>query len=534
MKLPGMGGASLSRSVQTVFGGFDRRSAAGDGSLRDMENLTGAEFPLLAVRPPRRILGSLSSPNGLFCAGETLCYVDGCDFYYGGSIKGRVSDSPKVFAALGRRILIWPDKVCYDPEEDSLLPLESSVTCPTETLRFADGSIYGEEAAANCIYSDTMHLADYFRVGDCIRISGCSTVPENNKEVIIREISEDGRALYCYEYSFTLPEGESRYSEQGLVTLAREVPDLDFLCVNENRVWGCKGDSIRGCKLGDPTNWNVFDGLSTDSYALDAGSAGDFTGCAAYLGYPTFFKEGQIYKLYGSVPSNFELLSSASTGVAAGSGQSIAVAGETLYYLASSGPVAYAGGSPASVAAAFAGARLRNGLAGSDGRRWYLNAEEESGLRQLFVYDTGTGLWHREDSLAAAFFARMGDRLYCLTEEGQLLLLGDTRGEVLGQEEGSFSWFAEFGDFTGGTPDKKSLTRLLLRLEAEEGTQLQVLLRWDSGAWVQAAEVEAGPKRSVLLPILPRRADQFCLRLEGEGPCRIHSLTREMRLGRER
>ena len=67
------------------------------------------------------------------------------------------------------------------------------------------------------------------------------------------------------------------------------MPELDFLCENENRLWGCKGDTIYASKLGDPFNWNVFDGVSTDSYAVDVGSAGDFTGCFAYRGYPVFF-----------------------------------------------------------------------------------------------------------------------------------------------------------------------------------------------------------------------------------------------------
>lgn len=534
MKLPAMGGASLSRAVQTGFGGYDRRSGAGDGSLWDMENLTGAEHPLLAVRPPRRLLRTLERPNGLFCAGEVLCWVDGSDFFCDGSVKGQVSDSPKVFAALGRRILIWPDKLCYDPETERLSPLESRVSCPAGTLRFAGGSIYGEAAAANCIRSSSVCLSDYFRVGDCIRIDGCTALPENNKSVIIREISEEGHCLHCYENSFTLPEGEESAAEPGVLTLAREVPELDWLCVNENRVWGCKGDSIRGCKLGDPTNWNVFDGLSTDSFAVEAGSAGSFTGCAAFLGYPTFFKEGQVFKLYGSLPSNFELLSSAGTGVASESGGSLAVAGETLCYLASSGPVAYAGGSPAPLGAALAGLKLRRGIGGSDGLRWYLNAEDQEGRRQLFVYDSRSGLWHREDCFDALCFARQGDRLFCLSAAGQLLLLGDTRGETLGQEEEPFHWFAEFGDFTGGTPDKKRLTRLLLRLEAEAGTRLQLLLRWDSGGWERVAELRADVKRSFLLPLPPRRADHFRLRLEGQGPCRLHSLTQEVLLGRER
>ena len=80
---------------------------------------------------------------------------------------------------------------------------------------------------------------------------------------------------------------------------------------------GCgaaKGDTVYASKLGDPFNWNVFDGLSTDSYAVDVGSAGDFTACCSYLGYPCMFKEEHIYKVYGDKPSNFQVMGSASWG----------------------------------------------------------------------------------------------------------------------------------------------------------------------------------------------------------------------------
>ena len=66
---------------------------------------------------------------------------------------------------------------------------------------------------------------------------------------------------------------------------------MDFICENENRLWGCKEDTIYSSKLGDPFNWNVFDGLSTDSYAVNVRIDGDFTACCSYLGYPVFFKE---------------------------------------------------------------------------------------------------------------------------------------------------------------------------------------------------------------------------------------------------
>ena len=61
-----------------------------------------------------------------------------------------------------------------------------------------------------------------------------------------------------------------------------------------------------------------------------------------------------------------------------------------------------------------------------------------------------------------------------------------------------------------------------------------MLLRYDGGDWEQAAEFRADTRRTALLPLLPRRAESFRLRLEGEGACRIHSLTREMLPGRER
>ena len=97
------------------------------------------------------------------------------------------------------------------------------------------------------------------------------------------------------------------YSEPGAVTLKRQVPDMDYLCVNENRLWGCKGKTIFASKLGDPFNFYVFDGLPTDSWSVDDLSEGDFTGCATYLGFPIFFKERSIAKVYGTHPSNYQL-----------------------------------------------------------------------------------------------------------------------------------------------------------------------------------------------------------------------------------
>ena len=183
-------------------------------------------------------------------------------------------------------------------------------------------------------------------MGDAVTISGCTKETYNNRTPIIREISEDKKTLRFYENTFRLPDGQESITEPGTVTLKRSVPDMDFVCTNENRVWGCKGDSIFASKLGDPYNWNVFDGLSTDAFSVESGTAGAFTACVSYLGYPCFFKEDKIFKMYGTIPTNFQLMSSAVLGVMKGSHKSLAVAGETLYYLSKVGIMAYSGGMP--------------------------------------------------------------------------------------------------------------------------------------------------------------------------------------------
>lgn len=121
------------------------------------------------------------------------------------------------------------------------------------------------------------------------------------------------------------------------VAITRLMPDLDFICENENRLWGCCDNTIYASKLGDPFNWNVFDGLSTDSFAANVGSDGAFTGCISYLGYPHFFKEDNIYKVYGDKPQNFQVVKSAGLGVMAGSEKSLAILGGTLFYLSREG-----------------------------------------------------------------------------------------------------------------------------------------------------------------------------------------------------
>ena len=56
-------------------------------------------------------------------------------------------------------------------------------------------------------------------------------------------------------------DGVTPYTETGSLTVKRTVPDLLYVCENENRLWGCDKTTIYASKLGDIFNWNVYDGM---------------------------------------------------------------------------------------------------------------------------------------------------------------------------------------------------------------------------------------------------------------------------------
>ena len=526
MALPSMVYNDRIRKSQTVvFGGYDHNIGSGDGTIWDMENMTSDLYPVLAVRQPRWKVRTLSEPGGLF-AHDGLYWTDGDGFYADGVRKGTVTSGEKVMAALGPSVIIFPDKLYYNKETDTFASLEASVEGVSVTIK--NGTYAGEDAEANTI-SGSVTWSDYFREGDAVTISGAVNHPDNNKTSIIREI--DGGELRFYENVFEIADG----GDKEVLTLKREVPDMDFICSNENRLWGCKGDTIYASKLGDATNFNVFDGVSTDSYAVDVGSAGDFTACVSYLGYPIFFKEDAIYKVYGSKPSNFQVMGSATLGVEAGSHRSLAIAGEVLFYLSRAGIVSYSGGIPQNISRAFGTERYRNAVGGSDGVKYYVSLADADGAYTLFVYDTRYNIWHKEDALKTAVFAWDTELYFIDADTGEMWMNGNARTVPDGavQEDTPVS-MVEFGDFVEADANRKGTSKLQMRGELDDGASLTVEMQFDSdGIWRPVSTLTAAVKRSWYLPIIPRRSDHFRVRLRGTGGWRLFSLVRESYSGSE-
>ena len=500
-------------STQNSFGGLNRRSSASDGEIIDMKNMSSDETPLIAPRKPRTIISQSVDNNGIYAL-DGLFEVIGTVAYYKGKNVGTVLNSKKTISALGSKIVILPDKVYYDVATDEFASIESTVL--NQKVKFQDGEYAGADAKANTIYSKDFVWKDYFKVGDAVTITGAFLHTQNNQTIVVREI--EGDCLRFYENSFTI----GTTGDDETVTISRTMPDLDYICENDNRLFGCKGDTVYASKLGDVTNWNVFDGIASDSYAVDVGSPGDFTGCITYLGYPVFFKEDVIYKLYGSQPSNFQLMRSASLGVSPGDSKSLAVAGEILFYMSRVGIVAYSGATPSSVFLPFNDEKFTDSVAGSDGRKYYVSMKKTNGQHILAVYDTVFNTWHIEDDTEALGFAYL-DGLYIMTPTSVLLVNG------AGSE--TINSYVEFADETLSTPNKKSVSKIAIRCTVFDEATLEVKISYDSGEWQTVKTLPGNSKRSYYLPVIPHRCDHFRIRLEGSGRYIVHSITREYSYG---
>jgi len=393
---------------------------------------------------------------------------------------------------------------------------------------FTDGTYAGEPAEANTIHAsgaDTFDWSTWFQPGDAVAIKGAAD-EENNKTLVVREV--DGRDLRFYEHSFTLN------ATSALLEVRRAIPDMDWICVNESRVWGCKEKHIYASKLGDFKNWNTFDGLATDSYAVDVLSAGDFTGCVSFMGYPIFFKRTGIYKMYGNRPSNFEVIGSASTGCV--NGNTFAVAAETLFYLSNRGVMSYNGGMPQLISQDLGELITGNESAwgGSDNDRYWFGYTGESAA---YVFDPEKGMWHKQiysdpsnptDKLSYAYTGH--DGVVFVTAAGRRY------GKITASGSQSDAFYVEFADSDESQSNapqyganKKGTSKIQIRMVLGENSAVTVSMMFDSdGVWREVkAFSTANVKKSFYLPIIPRRSDHFKIRFEGHGSFELYSLSRE-------
>ena len=328
-------------------------------------------------------------------------------------------------------------------------------------------------------------------------------------------------------------------------TIKRKCPDIKFACESQNRIWGCSkdGHEIYASALGNPYNFYDYSGLSTDSYAVNLGTYGDFTACINYLGRPLFFKENALHAISGSYPSNAGEMDGMSysvttttefKGVEKGSERSLAIIDNILYYKSAAGIVAFDGTNTAVISDALGKEKYKNAVAGAYNNKYYVSMQDVSGIYHLFVYDTEFGTWCREDNTHVLEFININNELLFLADDNKIYSVSEE--DVLFtsdyEKEGEISWECETANYGYSYPNNKYLSRFQFRIQLTDGAKATFYIQYDSdGVWHRKGEMTGNGIKTHLFPIVPVRCDHMKIKIVGEGDAKIFSITKLLEEG---
>lgn len=394
--------------------------------------------------------------------------------------------------------------------------IHDEVVWVTITRKGAEYKYTGLSFTSSAITKDKREFK--FREGDAVTITGCSN-NENNKEAEIIIRGATANELTFDDNAFT------EATESGIITIKRTVPDLDFICESNYRLWGTHGNTIYSSKFSDPFNFKVFDGLSSDSYAIDVGSEGDFTGCMPYSSHICFFKENTLHKLYGTKPSNFQITTANVYGVQSGSEKSMHIVNEQLLYKGVGGVYAYTGGVPELISQNFGNKRYSEAVACCDGEKYYISMKNGD-TWNMFTYDVAKNIWLREDDTHAVDMTFFDGKVYYLDAEGGLYYIDKTA------DRNGIEWGATFCTMHETMNERKGYSKFHLRMDMSEGAWLAVDIKTDNDLqWKQVFTTHNEKAKTVSIPIMPTRCDSIDIRLRGKGQCTIKAFIREFTVG---
>ena len=580
MEYPILNVKQKSRQMSDAFLGYNHNLRIGDNEFYDMKNMTSDYYPVLAPRKHRGVYNDNVNATAIIAKDE-LCYVDGSALVIGEDrIEMALGGGEKQLISMGAYIIIMPDKKwinTYNTSEWGDIDYENTVDL--ENIRMTlctltgdaynpswdkpeekNGAVWMDNSTNPPVlkqYSESQKMwvsiaTTYVKIEaagiglglsqyDGVEISGFAGTGDTwghlDGSHVIWDCDEGGGWIIITGIPHTNSGQESEEPLDAKITITRKMPVMDFVIESNNRLWGCRYglnnngeivNEIYASKLGDFKNWNCYMGISTDSYAASCGTDGPFTGAITHLGYPLFFKENCVHKVYGDYPANFQIQDTTCRGVQKGSHKSLAIVNETLFYKSLNGVCAYDGSLPVEMSSALGEVRYSDAVACGHGNKYYISMK--AGKRPwMFVYDTAKGMWHKEDDLRVVAFCSYGGEIYAIENgTGHIITLLGSGAE--GEEK--VSWMVESGLVGMNMPDMKYISKILIRMSLEEGGEVNVSIQYDSmNAWEPVCMMTSTSLRSFYVPIRPRRCDHFRIRIEGIGEARIFSITRTIEQG---
>ncbi len=588
MRYPFLDNIKKEREMTSAFLGYEHTPSCREGAFYDTQNITTELYPVLTQRHRRGISKTFTNFQGMIDK-EGLVWVDNGELFIDNVKQEGVSLSTtgkKTIEKMGAYIVIFPDKVWVNTADnthgslDNIVDLTQSVSL---TLVGADGNAitwhnadyYKTHTPQNgdykmetingktslSVYSASLGLwspiaTTYMKIestgigvgfndGDGVKVSIDLTgiTWDYAKNIFV---NDDGNGVRSNTFAVrsrgddylvvpALLDENKTFSVH--IKAERKAPDMSFIVECQNRLWGCKpdGHEIYCCKLGDVKNWNVFAGISTDSWVATIGSDGAFTGVANYMGYPLFFKEDSIIRVSVSSIGAHSTKETICRGVEAGSEGSLVQLNEVLVYKSTHAVCIYDGSFPTEVSKNLGqGVRYFNAKGGSIDNRYYIEMQDAEGQPSVFVYDIITGLWAREDSIMVEQFEKHGSDLYFVSDNK----LYSVKGTLLfnaTEMEAPLNWKVESGNIGYQLADKKNVSRLNIRMALGLESHVALFLMYDSSdKWEYQWDMSGKGTKTFNIPVRPHRCDHFKYKLVGHGEAKIFSITKSYTEGSDK
>jgi hypothetical protein len=329
-----------------------------------------------------------------------------------------------------------------------------------------------------------------------------------------------------------------------------DTPNSSIFTIHKGRIYIAKRDYIKFCALNLPNDWTTANDAGT---IVITHGKGDITGLVEYNDHVIAFTEYSMHELYGTGPSNYNLVD-VEGEIGCISDRSITKVGNRLYWMWHDGIYQYNGSVPRKISEP-----VREYIKNIDmtrktyivGASWgdYLYFSIPYGTTTvrnnlILKYDTRLNLWFIEEG-EFVDFVTIGNILYGVDKFG---VIWNMRNETLNMDSSqNIAWEFITKPFTEQSLEgKKTITDMYLLADIDANSTSFVVgystnsSNNDSSSFTTLAELTNSSNTSSD-PYLTRmqvpfnqlqNIDWYRLRFSGSNHATIHSLQKNMRIKR--
>ena len=161
MLFPKLRALRTKQETVSAFRGYDRNVRIKEGAFRDMRNLTGDHYPVMAVRGQRRMVIDMAKADGeitgiVNTSRKGLLHTQGGKIYLHGKVLAdmELGDKPKQFVMMGQNLIILPDMKYINLENpQDFGPIGHAVDVLEGTVTFepcdVEGNVYSDATVSD-------------------------------------------------------------------------------------------------------------------------------------------------------------------------------------------------------------------------------------------------------------------------------------------------------------------------------------------------------------------------------------------------